>query len=152
MVGTCTSRIAALVDRRAEAGEVADHAAADRDDDVAALAPGRGERAQHALGARAIVLCSSPGGIVTIALVALERLRSAPTFSSVTTKRRPSRGRKKPRPDQAAADEHRVVARRAAAHTSRVPAGASPSARSAGSARRSASRSAGGSTASATDS
>ena len=96
-----------------------------------------------------IDLCSSPA-IVT--------MRSSPsngwardTFSSVTTNRRPSPGWKKPDPIRPWPRNTGYSPDDADAHTRRVPAGASPSARSAGSARRRASRSEGGSTASATD-
>ena len=67
---------AALVDRRAEAGEVADHAAPDRHDEVAALGARLRQRAQHVLGAvdRLVLLA----GHHDDPLVALDALQRAP--------------------------------------------------------------------------
>ena len=141
---------AALVDGRAEAGQVADHAASDGHDQVAALRAALGERAQHVLGAvDRLVLLARHDHDPLVALHALQpRDVLVGDHEAAAAQRREEPGR-----DQPAARRRpgsRPTRRRA--QTRRVPGGASASARTNGSARRRASRSAGGTTASDTDS
>ena len=62
VVGTCTKSSAAAHDRGGEAGEVADHAAAERDHEIAALDARREQRVADLLEACAKLFELSPGG------------------------------------------------------------------------------------------
>ena len=129
-------RHAALVEVGAEAGEVADDAAAERDDVVLAGHPGAGQLAQHPLGLGHRLRSPRPGSTSICAASgssAIARRARRPSLS-VTQKRRPASGHhsapSRPGPTKTGYSPEAL-----AAQSIFVPAGSSASADREGSAR-----------------